>query len=101
MTINPGDIRLEEHASGGRYVLTLSDGSQADLSFARQSSRVVVITHTGTPPKHRGQGIAAAMVERAVADFRAAGQRVVPACWYARDQFAEHPEWSDLLHREG
>ena len=62
---------------------------------------MVAITHTYTPPQHRGQGIAAALVGRAVEDFRAAGKKVIPACSFAREQFDEHPEWADLLHKTG
>ena len=43
----------------------------------------------------RRPGVAAALVGRAVADFRAEKRRVVPA----RQEFAAHPEWSDLLAR--
>jgi predicted GNAT family acetyltransferase len=35
-----------------------------------------------------------------VEDFRAAGKRVIPACWFARQQFQEHPDWADLLTRD-
>jgi predicted GNAT family acetyltransferase len=69
------------------------------MTYAERQPGVVVITHTGTPPRHRGQGAAAALVARAVEDFRAAGQKVIPACWFAREQFDEHPEWADLLYR--
>jgi predicted GNAT family acetyltransferase len=58
---------------------------------------VVIILHTYTPPKHRGQGIAATLVEKAVEDFRAGRKKVVPACSFARRQFAENPSWADLL----
>jgi predicted GNAT family acetyltransferase len=69
-----------------------------ELAYVERSG-VVTITHTGTPRHHRGQGVAAVLVARAVADFRDAGQRVIPACSYARDQFQAHPEWGDMLLR--
>jgi predicted GNAT family acetyltransferase len=97
MSIDPAAIRLESGAGGLRYVYDFSDGSQAELRFFESPPGVVTIDHTETPRKHREQGVGAAMVTRAVADFRAAGQKVIPACPFAFRQFREHPEWSDLL----
>jgi hypothetical protein len=99
MTIEASRIELQKSASGGRYLYAFPDGTVAEMAYVEQQPGVVTITHTGTPPRHRGQGVAAALVARAVADFRTAGQKVVPACWFARDQFREHPEWSDLFFR--
>ena len=99
MRIEAGEIELKKGASGGRYLFAFADGSVAELTYVEQRPGVVTITYTGTPRQHRGQGVAATLVTRAVQDFRAAGQKVVPACWFAREQFEAHPEWSDLLHR--
>ena len=99
MSIDPGQVRLAKSPSGGRYSYPFDDGSAAELDFIEQGPGVVAITHTETPPQHRGQGIAAVLVRRAVQDFQAAGQKVIPACGFAREQFREHEEWSDLLFR--
>src|SRR5688572_17754703 len=99
MIIDAGKIELERRGAGGRYTYPFPDGTVSEMAYVEDPPGVVTITHTGTPPRHRGQGVAAALVARAVADFRAAGQRVIPACWFARDQFRDHPEWSDLLLR--
>lgn len=99
MTIEASRIELEKSASGGRYVYGFPDGSAAEMTYVERQPGIVTITHTGTPRQHRGQGVAAALVARAVGDFRAAGQRVIPACWFAREQFEAHADWSDLLHR--
>jgi predicted GNAT family acetyltransferase len=99
MSIDPAKIRLQGGPRQGRYVYAFPDGSEAEMDFVESRPGVVTITHTGTPRQHRGQGVAATIVARAVADFRAAGQKVIPACWFARDQFAGHPDWADLLYR--
>ena len=99
MSIDPKLIRLQGGSKTGRYVYSFADGSEAEMDFFESHPGVVTITHTGTPRQHRGQGVAATLVTRAMEDFRAAGQKVIPACWFARDQFAEHPEWADLLYR--
>lgn len=98
MTEEPSIVREEGHV-GGRYIRLLADGTQAELTFVEMPPGVVTITHTGTPRQHRGRGIAAALVARAVRDFQAEGKKVIPACWFAREQFGHHPEWSEILFR--
>ncbi len=97
MSIDPKAIRVERTAERGRYFYDFPDGSQAELVYFERPHGVVTIDHTETPRKHRGQGIAAAIVERAVEDFRAARKKVIPACPFAYRKFKEHPEWSGLL----
>ena len=43
-----------------------------------------------------GRGVAAKLVEALIADARAEGFRIVPACSYVAAAFARHPEWADL-----
>ncbi len=96
MSIDRAKIRKEIHPHGGRYVYAFPDGSEAELAFSEEAPGIVAIVHTGTPPAHRGQGVAAALVESAVDDFRAEHRKVMPLCPFARLQFDRHPEWSDL-----
>jgi uncharacterized protein len=97
VTIDTARIELEVGDSGGRYLYRLADGSEAEMAYVENPPGIVTITHTQTPSLHRGQGIAAALVAKAVSDFRAGQKKVITACWFARDQFRAHPEWSDLL----
>ncbi len=57
---------------------------------------VMTIEHTGVPPAWRGHGIAAALVQNALATARGAGWKVVPACSYAAAWMRRHPEFDDL-----
>jgi predicted GNAT family acetyltransferase len=56
-----------------------------------------VFTHTVVPPELRGRGIAEALVRAALADARAAGRKVVPACSYVARFMERHREFGDLL----
>ncbi|MFT3974201.1 MAG: GNAT family N-acetyltransferase [Amaricoccus sp.] len=96
MAIDPSEITFEDGGSKGRYVYR-ADGAEADMTFTRAGEGLVIIDHTGVPDAFRGQGVGAALVARAVADFRAAGKKVLPLCTFAAAQFRRHPEWSDLL----
>ncbi len=100
MTIDPRAIRLETSGDRGRYVYAFEDGSEAELLFFERTPGPITINHTETPVAHRGQGVAAVLLARAIDDFRAAGRKVVPACPYAHRKFKEHPEWADVLHRK-
>jgi len=57
---------------------------------------VMTIEHTGVPAELRGRGIAAALVQGALATARRAGWKVVPACSYAAAWMQRHPEFDDL-----
>jgi predicted GNAT family acetyltransferase len=66
------------------------------MTFTRAGA-VMTIDHTGVPAALEGQGIAAALVARAIADARAHGFKIIPACSYVAAQFKRHKEWGDLL----
>ena len=98
MSIDKSQIEREGGERGGRYVYRFADGAEAEMVFVESRPGIVTITHTGTPVRHRGQGVAAALVARAVSDFRAAEKSVIPACGFAAREFRAHPEWADLPH---
>ena len=91
------DIELEEGDTKGRYLMRGPDGAEAEMTFTKVGSHQVIIDHTGVPDAFRGQGAGAALVARAVEDFRAAGKKVIPLCPFAAAQFKRHPEWADVL----
>lgn len=99
MGLSAADVKMEGSLKRGRYVHGFPDGTEAELTFSENGSGVIALTHTFTPPNHRGKGIAAILMERAIEDARRNGVRILPACSFARDQFDAHPEWKDLLAR--
>lgn len=94
-----GEIELDEGASKGRYFLRGADGAVAEMTFSKAGERMIIIDHTDVPDAFRGQGVGVRLVERAVADARAAGKTIVPLCPFANAQFRKHPEWADVLKR--
>lgn len=89
------EIRLEDDGKRGRYVL-VKDGHEAELVFSRRDDGSLYISHTGVPSELGGQGIGGQLIARIVADARAKGVKIIPACSFAAAQFAKHPEWADL-----
>lgn len=94
------DIRFEEAGNRGRYSIKMPNGEESRLTFSRVSADHIIADHTFVPVPYRGNGIAERMVERLVADARAAGTRITPTCWFVADEFARHgSEWEDVLKR--
>ena len=87
------DVIHNEAAS--RYELT-EDGATAFASYVREGD-VMVFDHTVTPPEFRGRGIASRVVKAALADVRARGLRIVPACSFVADYVTRHPEVGDVV----
>ena len=58
---------------------------------------VMHITHTEVPPRLQGRGIAAALVQVALAHAREHGLKVNPLCSYARAYMQRHPDTQKLL----
>jgi predicted GNAT family acetyltransferase len=78
-------------ASKGRYAFSADGGPQAELTFSKAGERIVIIDHTDVPAFYRGKGVGVKLVERAVADARAAGKKIVPLCPFAAAQFRRRP----------
>ena len=74
------------------------DGGVAECVYRLQGD-VMNIVHTEVPPASEGRGIAAALVQAALAHARAQGLRVRPSCSYVRAYMRRHPETQDLLER--
>ena len=96
MAVDPQAIILEEGPSRGRYVFR-DGGNEAEMTWSRAGERLIIIDHTEVPAAFRGQGVGAALVERAVSDARATGRRITPLCPFAAAQFRRNPDWADVL----
>lgn len=101
MPVPPADlaISLEQTARGGRWVARTSEGPESEMTFMIRKDGALVIDHTGVPPALEGRGIAAALVNHAVAFAREQGLRLEPQCSYVAAAFRRHPEWNDVLAR--
>jgi uncharacterized protein len=73
------------------------DGRRAGEASYRLAGAVMVMHHTGVDPALQGQGIAAALVQAALAHARAEGLTVRPLCSYVATYLRRHPEERDLL----
>ena len=77
-------------------MIHLAPGYDAEMTFRKEANGTIIIDHTGVPPEYEGRGIAAKLVNRAIADAREQGFKITPLCSYVVAQFRRHPEWADL-----
>jgi predicted GNAT family acetyltransferase len=72
------------------------DGTTVGLADYRRQGDRVLIPHVETFPEHRGQGYAARLMDGALHQIRAAGEKVVPLCPFAASHIRDNPEHQDL-----
>jgi predicted GNAT family acetyltransferase len=88
-----GEVRHDRAAQ--RFVVVV-EGEEAELTYS-QGDGVIVVTHTGVPPRIAGRGVAADLVRAALEFARAEDLKVIPACSYVAAYFKRHPQEADLL----
>ena len=91
----PEPVAVVHNTAAHRYEAVV-DGYLSVCEYEETEGRWV-FTHTLVPPELRGRGIAEQLVRAALADARAAGRKVVPACSYVARFIERHREYQDLL----
>lgn len=87
---------VRKNTERARYEIVV-DGHLAGFADFEEHGQQVVLPHTVVDPSHRGQGLAAVLVQSALDDIRASGFRVVPACSYVAAFIDRHPAYADLV----
>ncbi len=85
---------VRNNSALNRYELNV-DGAVAFAEY-RLAPGKIIIMHTETPPALRGRGIASELVQGALEQIRADGQKVVAGCGFVVDYLEKHPEFSDV-----
>ncbi len=85
--------------SKARYAARVEGiAEEGELTISKVSPTLIIADHTLAPDSMRGMGVARQLVDRLIADARAAGQRIVPLCPYVRAQAEKHREdWADVI----
>jgi predicted GNAT family acetyltransferase len=79
-----------------RYEILAGDELLGIIRYVTEPGTVVLV-HTEVEPKTEGQGVGSRLVTGALADIRARGLKLVPACPFVRAYIARHPEYDDLV----
>ena len=96
MNDNEMTVEREDGPTRGRYVIKLSPGAEAEMTFRKGENNTIIIDHTGVPPAFEGRGIAATLMQYAIDDARKQKFKITPVCSFVVAQFRRHPEWADL-----
>ncbi|WP_248145346.1 GNAT family N-acetyltransferase [Microbacterium aoyamense] len=92
-------LRFTHEPDASRYTLHKGDDLVSALDY-RDDGRTLAMTRAYTVPTFRGHGYAGVLVEKAVAELEARGDRqIIPVCWYVADWFAAHPDRSGIMQR--
>lgn len=93
------ELRFAHEPDASRYTLHRGDDLVSALDY-RDDGRSVAMTRAYTVPTYRGHGYAGVVVDKAVAELEARGDReIIPVCWYVADWFAAHPERAAIVRR--
>lgn len=96
------DIAITEARSDdghlGEYTLVIDGEDAGELTWSLRNGRRA-ITHTGVRHEHRGQGLAALLMKRAMEDALAEGVTVQPVCSYAVRYLEETSVYDDIVDR--
>ncbi|WP_018148492.1 GNAT family N-acetyltransferase [Henriciella marina] len=90
------NIRHSEGDSGGRFYVMV-EGHEAEMTYSKAGTSVIIIDHTDVPEALGGQGVGLQLVEAGIALARDRGLKIMPLCPFAKAQFDKHPEWKDVL----
>lgn len=82
-----------DNPAKSRFELEI-DGELAIAEY-RIADGAIYFTHTETPMRLQGRGVASQLVRGAVESARARGLRIVPRCSYVADWLNRHPEFSN------
>ena len=86
---------VQHNVSRARFELRVL--GQLSIAQYQMIDGVMWLTHTETPPKLQGRGLAAKVVRAALDHARAHRLQVRPACSYVRTYLRRHPELQDLV----
>jgi predicted GNAT family acetyltransferase len=86
---------VEHNPAASRFECRLQ-GELAQCAYRRDGGTVAFV-HTEVPEALNGQGVAASMVQQALAWARDEGLKVRPLCSYVASYMRRHPETQDLL----
>jgi hypothetical protein len=87
------------HNQANRVFEAWIDGHLSKLDYI-QEGKNFVITHVGVYPEHRGQGVAAKIVDASLEYARQNSLRVIPMCSYAAAYIRRNPKHMELTEQE-
>ena len=88
--------KVTHDTTAERYLITV-DGRDAGYADYIHGDGVRDFHHTVIDPEFRGQGLSKPLIQAALDDTRAAGDKVRPLCSAVAGFIEKHPEYRDLV----
>jgi hypothetical protein len=88
--------KVTHDTTAERYLITVN-GRDAGYADYIQGDGVRDFHHTVIDPEFRGQGLSKPLIQAALDDTRAAGDKVRPLCSAVAGFIEKHPEYRDLV----
>ena len=88
--------KVTHDTTAERYLITV-DVRDAGYADYIQGDGVRDFHHTVIDPEFRGQGLSKPLIQAALDDTRAAGDKVRPLCSAVAGFIEKHPEYQDLV----
>ena len=88
--------KVTHDTTAERYLITV-DGRDAGYADYIQGDGVRDFHHTVIDPEFRGQALSKPLIQAALDDTRAAGDKVRPLCSAVAGFIEKHPEYRDLV----
>ena len=82
-----------------RAIARADDGEEVGEATIIREDGYWDITHTGVDPAHRGQQLAARLIETVVMAAKEAGVKLKPTCPYAARALEGNPHYADLIYK--
>jgi predicted GNAT family acetyltransferase len=79
-----------------RFTLSV-DGEVIGKALYTDADGTRTFVHTEVDPAHEGNGYASRLIERAVAETRAANLRIVGQCPMVAHWLSKHPEYDEFV----
>ncbi|WP_405477284.1 GNAT family N-acetyltransferase [Streptomyces sp. NBC_00009] len=92
----PADAPIVQRVADKHRYEILVDGKVAGFTAYRDSADQRVFYHTEIDDSYAGLGLASRLVQQALTDVRASGQRIVPVCPYVAKFLTKHDEFDDI-----
>ena len=91
------DIHLTDTSDHRMAYLGPLDAPEAQMTFSRAGTGMIIIDHTEVGEQLRGQGVGRQLLDRLVAFAREEKLKVIPLCPYAKSVFDKDASIRDVL----
>lgn len=92
-------IKKEEHGKRGAFYIEKDGEWIAEMTYAKEGARKIIIDHTEVDESLRGKGVGKKLVQEAVKHARENNLLIKATCPFARKVLESSEEYEDVLSR--